>query len=501
MDLEKIAVNIRPRTPWEAIDVGFILARRCYWKLWLLWILASTPFLIVFTGLSLLLPGSTPKWALLFFWFFKPIYEPSLLFWISRDLFGSKNSIKYSISELRQKLTLKRIRTILFNRFSPFRSFSLPVLLLEGLEGKESKNRRSLLRDGSETSVILTVVGFCIEAMMTISLMSVLYWLIPEELRWVDLGDFIFLPDNWLLLISYVASSAVFAPFYICSGFMMYISRRVELEAWDIEIGFKRVQQRLHKRKNGFVQMASALILLCSISLFCLPDRSWSIPLSPETARDTITTVLEEKEFGETIKRQRWVLKEKDIPDFDSPWGDFWQQIFDSLGEFFDTLTPLLAKYGEFLLWCCAGIFIAFLLLKHSSLRQWLGSTFSSADNSYAPPEIMFGMDLRPESLPDDIGKVCTELLRIGKKREAMSLLYRGTLSNLVNNYHLEIHSSFTENECCDEVQQNRPTPEATFFNSLTSLWVFIAYRHRDPNTRVCSELLSRWVNLYGNQS
>ena len=123
MDLETIAVNIRPRTPWEAIDIGFILARRCYWKLWLLWILASTPFLILFTGLSLLLPGSTPKWALLLFWVFKPIYEPSLLFWISRDLFSSKNSIKHSISEVRQKLTFNRIRTIVFYRFIPFRSF------------------------------------------------------------------------------------------------------------------------------------------------------------------------------------------------------------------------------------------------------------------------------------------------------------------------------------------------------------------------------------------
>jgi hypothetical protein len=501
MDLETITVNIRPRTPWEAIDIGFILARRCYWKLWLLWILASIPSLILLTGLSLLLPGSTPKWALLLFWFFKPIYEPSLLFWISRDLFGSQNSIRNSITEVRQKLSFKRIRTILFYRFSPFRSFSLPVLLLEELGKKEGKNRRTLLRDGYETSAILTVVGFCIETILTLSLMSVLYWLISEELRWVDLGDFIFLPDNWLLLLSYVVSSSIFAPFYICSGFMMYISRRVELEAWDIEIGFKRVQQRLLKKKNGFSRTASALFLLCSISLACLPDKGWSAPLDPETARDTITTVLEQKEFGETVTKQRWVQKEKYSPDSDSTWGDFWQNIFDSLEEFFDELAPLLAKYGEFLLWCCAGIIIAFLLLKYSSLRHWLGSTFRSTGHSYTPPEIMFGMDLRPESLPDDIGRVSIELLTQGKKREAISLLYRGTLSKLVNSYDLEIHSSFTENECCGEVQNNRPKPEAAFFSSLTSLWVFTAYGHRDPNTEVCSQLINRWVNLYGVQS
>lgn len=501
MDLESIAVNIRPRNPWEAIDIGFILARRCYWKLWLLWLLAASPSLILLTGFSLLLPGSTAKWALLLFWFFKPIYEPSLLLWISRTLFGSQNSIRNTITEVKQKLSFKRIRAILLHRFSPFRSFSLPVLLLEELEGKESKNRRTLLKDGYETSVMLTLVGFCIEAIMTFSLMSILFWLIPEELRWVDLGDFIFLPDNWLLLLSYVVSCSIFAPFYICSGFMMYISRRVELEAWDIEIGFKRMQQRLQKRKNGFVRTASALFLLCSISLSWFPETGWTIPQDPETALDTITTVLEQKEFGEKVSKYRWVAKEKDTPESNPAWEELWRQFFDSLGEFFEKLAPLLAKYGEFLLWCCAGIIIAFLLLKYSRLREWLGSTFSSTGNNYTPPEVMFGIDLRPESLPDDIGKACTQLLTEGKKREAMSLLYRGTLSNLVNNHNLEIHSSLTEKECCDEVQKSRPESEATFFDTLTSLWIFIAYGHRDPDSGVCRELIDRWKNLYGVQS
>ncbi len=107
-------------------------------------------------------------------------------------------------------------------------------------------------------------------------------------------------------------------------------------------------------------------------------------------------------------------------------------------------------------------------------------------------------MDLRPESLPDDISKSCLQLLNSGRKREAMSVLYRCTLSRLINDHNLEILSSFTEKECCSEVCNSRSKEEATFFEGLTSLWIITAYGHRDPEQQVCFQLLENWQNLYG---
>ena len=167
-----------------------------------------------------------------------------------------------------------------------------------------------------------------------------------------------------------------------------------------------------------------------------------------------------------------------------------------------EKFSPLIARYGEFFLWICAGIVVFFLLLKHSHLRVWLSNTFASPATGPAErPEVLFGMDIRPESLPDDIAQTCSRLLSEGKKREAMSLLYRGTLSHLVNGYHLDIHSSFTEEECSVQVQRYLPQPESSFFDNLTSLWVFIAYGHRDPDTDICLDLIDRWQVLYGGQS
>ncbi len=500
MNLDAITVKIRPRNPWEAMDIGFLLARKWYLKLFLLWWLTSFPFLLVITVFSFILPGTTPKWALVLFWLFKPFFELPILSWISRALFDVKWTIRDTIRDVRKHTSFKRVISILFNRFSPFRSFLLPVIMLEGLEGKTRRDRLKLLKGGYEGAVFLTVAGLCIEVILTFSLMSILYWFIPEELRWVDFGAFIFEPDNWLIFLSYVVSCAMFSPLYICSGFMMYISRRVEFEAWDIEIGFKKIRQRIQSR-NRSVTKALSVLLLISISLTPLSDRISAAPLDPETAHTTVTDVLDQNDFGKKVTKYHWVSIEKNKPEKESAWAGWWKQFFNTLGELLDELGPYIAKPGEVLLWCFFGILIAFLLLRYSHLRLWLFDRLISANQEYTPPEIMFGMDLRPESLPEDIGTACRELLEIGKKREAMSLLYRGTLSSLINYNGLQIRSSYTENECCDEVKKSRPASESVFFNKLTSLWIFIAYGHRTPDKKICHALISRWQSLFGVQS
>ena len=498
MNLEKLTVEIRPRTPWEAIDLGFVIARRWFWRLWYLWLIGAVPFLFLVVVITWLLPVSAAKWSLVLFWLGKPLYEPPLLIWLSKTFFGDKQSIGQILQELRRSTTIKRFFQILFFRVSISRSFFMPVLLLENLEGKKSRERLSILQDGYE-SAFLSCASFCIELILTFTIMSLIYFFVPESLRWIDYGDFIFTIDSWIILSAYVMSCAVFAPLYICSGFMMYISRRVQLEAWDIEIGFKRIRQRLDKRKNGLNLTAAGLLLVMGLfSMFAMNSPACAQNPDPEMAKEIIEDVLDDRKYGEEVTRYHWVPKDKEENTEDSAWLEAWQELLESLAELLKDLAPVLAKYGKILLLCFSGIIIGILLLKHSQIRRWLNSGFSTGKNGNKPVEVMFGMDLRPESLPDDVGKACLELLESGQKRESMSLLYRGTLSCLVNDYGLDILSSFTENECCREVRNTRSTAEATFFDSLTSLWVITAYGHREPDHQHCFQLVENWQGLYG---
>ena len=39
----------------------------------------------------------------------------------------------------------------------------------------------------------------------------------------------------WVTYLPWVLALALLEPFYVAAGFGMYLNRRVELEAWDIE--------------------------------------------------------------------------------------------------------------------------------------------------------------------------------------------------------------------------------------------------------------------------
>jgi Domain of unknown function (DUF4129) len=499
MNLEKVAVNIRPRTPWEAIDLGFLLARRWYGRLWSLWLLTALSGFALAVMIGLILPGSSTKWTLFLFWFFKPFYEPCVLVWIAKALFDEQCTTKETFQEVKKAVSLQWISTVLISKFSLFRSFSLPVVQLERLEGKTKKKRLSLLQNTSETAVLLTVSCFLLEITLTFSFLILLFFLIPDELRWIDFGHFVFLPDRWFLLTCYLAGSSIIAPLYVCAGFMMYISRRVQLEAWDIEIGFKRLKQRLEKLKSGLPR--AVVLLFISLCLISTAGIARADQPDPQTAKAVITKILKQKDFGQKITVYRWVPKKKEVPDTHSPWAQFWIKIIEFLQQISKFIAPVIAKFGEFFIWICLGCVLAFVLLKYAKLHQWLDRFFPSAQDAYQAPEILFGLDLRPQSLPQQIDAVCLQLLEEGKKREAMSLLYRGTLSALVNRRRLEIRSSFTETECCLEVGRNRPATESFFFNDLTSLWVSLAFGHRDPEDQACRDLVGRWEILYGGQS
>ncbi len=338
-----------------------------------------------------------------------------MLAWVARALFDEQRTTGEIITEVKTAVSLKWLLTMLISRLSLFRSFSLPVMQLEKLEGEKKKQRLALLQGASEMAVLLTVSGFFLEIALTFSLLMTLFLLIPDELRWLDFGNFVFRPDTWLLLLCYFISCFVITPFYVCAGFMIYISRRVQLEAWDIEIGFKRIRQRLERQKSMAILPLITGFLLISFALAGTPVISRADAIDPQVAKTTITQVLQQKDFGQKVTIYRWVPIKKETLETKSNWAEFWIKLFTYLENISKDIVPLIAKYGEFLLWCCVGGIAGFFLLKYSKLRRWLDSRFVGQKNDLAAPDILFGLDLRPESLPEHIDSSCLRLLEEGR--------------------------------------------------------------------------------------
>jgi len=65
-------------------------------------------------------------------------------------------------------------------------------------------------------------------------------------------------------------------------------------------------------------------------------------------------------------------------------------------------------------------------------------------------------LDVRPESLPEDVGAAAWALWQSGQVAAALSLLYRGALSRLIHRHAVPIAASTTEGECLELAQGRR---------------------------------------------
>jgi hypothetical protein len=129
-------------------------------------------------------------------------------------------------------------------RLSPWRAVTEPVYVLEGLSIPASRRRvRQLRRNLISPGVMLTHTYAVAELCLLAALLSLFVWFAPEELR-ADAFALLNPRSNGAAMVvslAYAAVVFVLEPFYVASGFAMYLNRRAELEAWDIEQEFRRV--------------------------------------------------------------------------------------------------------------------------------------------------------------------------------------------------------------------------------------------------------------------
>lgn len=150
-------------------------------------------------------------------------------------------------------------------------------------------------------------------------------------------------------------------------------------------------------------------------------------------------------------------------------------------------LFEFLGQSSSLLLWIggAAGVGIAAVWAMRV-LRSRL------AADAVAVPRAMQvqGLDIRPESLPGDIGATALTLLEAGRHREALSLLYRGALSRAVHRHGIAIGESFTEGEALRAVNARLDAQRAAYFSDLVRLWQRVVYAGeavmREPVARLC---------------
>ena len=240
MQVDALAVALRPRPMAEAADLGAALVRqhaRSVWRSFL-------PVYAVVIALMLCTVEIAPWLPGLLIFCLKPWFDRSLLFILSRAVFGQATRWNDLWEARRTVWAGQLLRTLFWRRLSPWRSFTQAIEQLEGQRGGARRKRRDqLLRGRRGAGAGMQMIFANVEIALEFAILSVLLWFAPEgSLK--DVWSWLIETDSPLQSLLFAATYAIVValvePFFVAAGFAMYLNRRVELEAWDIEQEFRR---------------------------------------------------------------------------------------------------------------------------------------------------------------------------------------------------------------------------------------------------------------------
>ena len=178
----------------------------------------------------------------LLIWWAKPWLDRTVLFVLSRAAFGQATTVSDLLRNQRRVWWSQLFLSLTTRRLSPWRSFTQSVYQLEGLPWRAASKRVQQIRRGRTTQATLITSAFSVtETVLTAALVSLIFWFRPGQSNpdWTATLAAMQLP----ITFAYACVVLFLEPFYVAAGFAMYLNRRAQLEAWDIEQELRRAFQ------------------------------------------------------------------------------------------------------------------------------------------------------------------------------------------------------------------------------------------------------------------
>jgi hypothetical protein len=231
---------MRPRAPHEAADLGIRLCQFAAGAVFRCYLVVAIPIVVI----ALALFEIEPWLPALAIWLSKPWLDRSVLFVLSRAAFGQSTAIGDLWRSRGEVWGRQFLLTWTWRRLSPWRSFTQPIYQLEGLPFFETRRRvHQLKRRYGGAAFVMTHAFLFAELGIMLSLMSLTFWLAPPDPDFTVtklLGPEADTARQLITTLGYTGAVLFVEPFFVAAGFGMYLNRRAELEAWDIEQEFRR---------------------------------------------------------------------------------------------------------------------------------------------------------------------------------------------------------------------------------------------------------------------
>ncbi len=548
MRLEGMSIVLRPRSPWEATDLGVALVRQHAARIYAAWVLVTLPVCLLLTAFGMLIDQ---VWVgALLMWWLKPIFDRIPLYVLSRAVFGAAPSLRETV-HAQWSWGWRAWRWLHWRRLHPGRALLLPVDLLEGLSGAQRSERCSVLaRATGSPALLVTVIGVHIESMLYFSIL--LFGILYLPIDWMSdsvkaMMETLFVhPPLWAQAMSnllYWLAMSIMEPFYVGAGFGLYLNRRTQLEAWDIELAFRRLAARLRQSAAAMLLLGATLLVATAPNVqaavvdgesIAAASRSHISMRSPLAIADDEVEDDEPVNLKELIESAEKVDAELDLDSEATSEVSGLQQVFsrqyrdDAAGfeksvstaytdedlnskatittweprqpedpakptampDWLKDFAAVIAFLAENGLWILLGLLIVVLIRYASHWLPWIGDRLERARTLDAVAE----HDLLPlEALPDDLPAAVRALWAQAQPRAALALFYRAAVQRLVDTLGTPLPPGATESECLRQARRLDDRDYAGLFARIVRSWQGIAYAERVPSIADLDALLGDW--------
>lgn len=525
MQIDKLQIELRPRSHAQALDLGFALLRShagaAYKSFLALWL----PLIALCAGLILLFPALDWLWIITARWL-RPLLERAPLYVLSRKVFGTTVTWQEAVRAWPTQLRGGALRLLTWGRpFAFGRGLMQPVWQLEMARGDVARMRQRVMSANGtgQAAFWFGVVFFLLELIIAVGLAFFLTMFMAEDgsvnpfvrIFGDDPNDVAPVIDGLVWLSFYAISVSIMAPIYTACCFTLYLNRRASLEAWDLEMQLRQIRRPATvKAHPNAAHAAHALSMLLAATLLAFglagaPDAS-AVAAIPAKATCDGPELEPRKRSADANAHQAQarklvdqVYRHKDLRGFEcvESWYPKPSKKKDKKKDPSNSRFPDLGFVASLF----KVLFIALLVGAVGYLVYRYRDRFPAFGRSAAMVRAteVAGLDIRAESLPPDVTAQVRELWARGERRAALALLYRATLSRLVSDDGLQLRQGDTEGDCLRSAGRALQALRLSqgrldVATAATTLWLNGAYGDRWPGTAAVQARCDEWDAQFG---
>ncbi len=261
---------------------------------------------------------------------------------------------------------------------------------------------------------------------------------------------------------------------YMAGGFGLYLNARTDLEGWDVELTFRRIGNRIARIRTSGLNVL--LVGTAAFSFLALSPSAFAADPDLDPPGEVIEEILDHDDFKIHKRTER-------------------RPVTADVGNVAGSL-DFLAVLGKVIFFLIVGGIVAWVCVLVYRNRHYfvVQSTPSDDDDDGPKTRTVLGMEVGADSLPRDIVNAARDAWQKGRKKEALSFLYRGSISWLIHSARAPVRESDTERDCLRHAREvSDAASKAPYFESLTREWVNVAYGNREPGDESMNKLLSEW--------